>query len=251
MKTRLLCFLLIAVGWQSQLAAQGKSSKAPDSCEVADTNNYSTKFDFKADTIYRSNNNYLLAQLALLAYGTETEIEAQIRRWNKHRPAQDTLEHSVVEKCKDQFLIVSADSFIILSFRGTYNLKNIASDLDMKLIEFEEGAGLVHRGFYKTIKKLDNKIQEALESHQHQGAKQQLYLTGHSLGGALALLYPFVHEQQIQFTQITTFGQPKVGDQGLISYLMKQTQANGFAKDRYFRLVNASDLVAKLPTFDY
>jgi len=252
MKTRLFCFLLTVVGWQSQLVAQGQSLQAANACEVGDSTNYSAKFDFTTDTLYRPNNNYLLAQLALLAYGTETEIEAQISRWNRVRSdQQDKLKHSVEEKCKDQFLIVSTDSFIILSFRGTKNLKNIASDLDMKLIEFEEGVGLVHRGFYKTIKKLDKKIQKTLESHQRQGADQPLYLTGHSLGGALALLYPFVHDQQIKFTQITTFGQPKVGDQKLISYLKKRTQAKGLENDRYFRLVNASDLVASLPAFDY
>ena len=80
----------------------------------------------------------------------------------------------------------------------SYNIKNI---------------GAIHRGFYAEYKKVIPGIKEAIAKHDKKGTKD-IWVCGHSLGGAMALLVAVELEPS---GGCHTFGQPRVGNAEFIS----------------------------------
>ncbi|MBP2143882.1 hypothetical protein J2127_001051 [Methanococcus voltae] len=80
---------------------------------------------------------------------------------------------------------------------------------------------------------------------------QKIYITGHSLGGAQALLSAFVCDSLKDFERITTFGQPRVGDKNFAKWVTEKIQNDAKNKSKYFRVVNKYDPVANLPYWGY
>lgn len=108
-------------------------------------------------------------------------------------------------------------SAIIVSFRGTEMksmsaLHEIGTDLNTAPFSFDMG-GTVHKGFYKGLEEIwsgENGLEKFLLDLISQDKERPLWITGHSLGGALAALC---------FTKIESalglylFGAPRIGDQ--------------------------------------
>lgn len=75
----------------------------------------------------------------------------------------------------------------------------------------------------------------------------KLFVTGHSLGGALAALYStmlhFTGETELvsKLGAVYTFGQPRVGDQDFAAY------ATEALVGKYFRVVYCNDVVPRIP----
>lgn len=73
---------------------------------------------------------------------------------------------------------------------------------------------------------------------------QRVYVTGHSLGGALAMLAGarlYLEEPRLAADGVYTFGQPRTCDR-----VLAKAYEKGFA-DRMFRFVNNNDIVCQLP----
>ncbi|XP_034932748.1 triacylglycerol lipase OBL1 [Populus alba] len=99
--------------------------------------------------------------------------------------------------------------------------------------------------YYAVRKKLKSMLME------HKNAK--FVVTGHSLGGALAVLFPTVlvlHQQTDVMNRLLgvyTFGQPRIGNLQLAKFMEAHLK---YPVPKYFRVVYSYDLVPRLPCDD-
>lgn len=98
--------------------------------------------------------------------------------------------------------------------------------------ESEIETGFVHSGFYVVFKRLWSRLRPRLEQYP-----RPWVFTGHSLGGAVAMIGGVVSDADL----ICTFGAPKIGNNEL-------NQITG--NRRIWRFVNRDDLVTRLPLPD-
>jgi triacylglycerol lipase len=91
-----------------------------------------------------------------------------------------------------------------ITVRGTHNNKNLAEDLDITVREDRKVDIPVHAGFDAAARAVFND----LKSHLKPGYKT--YVTGHSLGGAVAaILAIYLIEDGVQVERVVTVGQPR------------------------------------------
>ena len=123
---------------------------------------------------------------------------------------------------------------LILSYRGTESrkIKDWLTDLDARKTN-SRGVG-VHTGFWNAFGLVKTQIKEDIAPLIAEG--YTLYITGHSLGGALALIT--TRELGNDSTGACyTFGQPRVSEYGFARNI----------KTPIYRVVNASDVVPRMP----
>ncbi|GAQ84071.1 Triacylglycerol lipase [Klebsormidium nitens] len=93
------------------------------------------------------------------------------------------------------------------------------------------------------------KIRLALANALRADPEAKVYITGHSLGGALAALFAglLAAENDVMAERIGglyTFGQPRIGDWSFAEYLHNKLN---LPEQRYVRLIYANDLVPRVP----
>lgn len=144
--------------------------------------------------------------------------------------------------------ILADDAKIMIIFKGTNpsDLRHILTDLRF---DWTDGPfGQIHSGFASALAVAWNAIRQSLrEFHTN---NQRIWLSGHSLGGALATLAAAALLREDPHTPIGgvyTFGQPRVGDETF------QHQFNTRLGNRTFRFVHHQDIITRLPpkTFGY
>src|SRR5262249_38418009 len=98
-----------------------------------------------------------------------------------------------------------------------------------------------HEGFYEALKA----VWPALSPKLQGAGNRAVWITGHSLGGALAQLCAaqtqFVLQVPVQ--GVYTFGQPRVGDEDFARTI------HGRLGSQIFRVINDRDLVPRVPLF--
>jgi hypothetical protein len=128
------------------------------------------------------------------------------------------------------------DTHAVLAFRGSdpVTLPAWITDIVVRLVERREYHGRVHLGFSSALKRTWSKIERILA-----GANEKpLFLTGHSMGGALAILSACrLAQSGCPPVATYTFGAPRVGDPAF---------CEGYELPTY-RVVNRLDLVPELP----
>jgi len=72
---------------------------------------------------------------------------------------------------------------------------------------------MVHNGFNGAMRAVVTRVRTAIQS-QNPGGRKRVWLTGHSLGGALAFLHgqALTRESSIQIQGVHTYGAPRVGN---------------------------------------
>lgn len=141
-----------------------------------------------------------------------------------------------------QAYMISNEKAIIITFRGTESLTDLQADLTV--LKTETKWGKVHNGFNGQFQAIWPRLSELLLSRL---SNQPIWVTGHSLGGALATLF-MVHVPEKLIEQIRgiyTYGQPRVGDKHFARMLDKHFPNN------YFRMTNETDKVPRIPKINY
>ena len=109
---------------------------------------------------------------------------------------------------------------VIVSFRGTELksrsvLHEIQTDLNTIPVPFELG-GKVHKGFLKGLEEIwggSEGLHNFLEDRINENPQRPLWITGHSLGGALAAL---CFARIPEATGLYLYGAPLIGDDGFL-----------------------------------
>ncbi|XP_019418708.1 PREDICTED: uncharacterized protein LOC109329483 [Lupinus angustifolius] len=197
--------------------------------------------------------------------------------WNDYQKEMSTQVFILCDKAKDA-------NFILISFRGTelFDAYDWITDFDYSWYEIPN-MGKVHMGFLEALGlgnrvepstfyyhlqmknkssetpppktemtayyTLRSKLRSLLEEHKN----AKFIVTGHSLGGALAISFPTIlvmHEEMDimeKLLGIYTFGQPRIGDRQLGKFMETHLEQ---PVPKYFRVVYCNDLVPRLPYDD-
>ncbi|KAK4240038.1 Alpha/Beta hydrolase protein [Achaetomium macrosporum] len=159
---------------------------------------------------------------------------------------------------------------IVVAFRGTYSITNTIVDLSTVPQEYvpypappEGGAGgggkcencTVHMGFMASWKNARAVVIPALHAAREKYPGYRVHLVGHSLGGAVAALAALELKLGLGWRDVvvTTFGEPKVGNDKLAEYIDGAFGlADGAREDLpYRRVTHAGDPVPLLPLSEW
>ena len=145
--------------------------------------------------------------------------------------------HKFFEEDGAQCHAVWNKDIFVFAFRGTEpdELSDILADLNA----FPSGAmthGLVHSGFKGEVDKLWEQLVEFFERNNK---GKTFYITGHSLGAAMATIATSRFEEFTPVEHLYTFGSPRVGTRSFVKNI--QTP--------HTRVKNNNDIVTTVPLF--
>jgi len=177
----------------------------------------------------------LLKLLDIVGYDHEEEAERLVTEL-------DLLNAELIETFDSngtQAILISTNKFIALAFRGTEStsIKDIKSDVKATKVTCDSG-GMVHSGFKQAYEEIAIDVQARL--NQEDLKDKPLFITGHSLGGALATIASKKISHIGGISACYTFGSPRVGDADWVSDI----------KTPVYRLVNSADCVTMMPPSD-
>jgi len=141
---------------------------------------------------------------------------------------------------------VGEPPYLVLAFRGTE--KKVSDWLtDVRCVPTVVEETKVHTGFIeaftkkrddegRTVEQVVNRILDRADAKDEGGNRLPLFITGHSLGGALALLATKLVASDVDGA-CYTFGAPRVGN---YEYFRK-------IKTPVYRIVNSADVVPRVP----
>lgn len=151
--------------------------------------------------------------------------------------------------------IAAGDGYVVLAFRGTKDAKSWMDDLEATpapypwLFESGPEVGQIHAGFGHALRDAWSQVSDAVHEVANGttgDSAPTLWLTGHSLGGALAVLsgaaFSMWSRAPIRSVNgVYTFGQPRVG---LYPFCGNYDHV---LCSKTFRFVNNQDLVPRVP----
>ena len=170
-----------------------------------------------------------LSLASRLAYGDTAEVTATAKNvWSL-----GTCEF--IEADETQCFVATSPDAVLLSFRGTEALGDWLANLN--ILGTSRPYGKVHRGFLGAFQVVEQQLTSILDRF----SGRRVLLTGHSLGGALALVAAAEWRGKFDISWVQTFGQPAVGKKDFQGFM----EVN--YGDTYYRFVNDDDIVPMVP----
>ncbi|KAI3759821.1 hypothetical protein L6452_07901 [Arctium lappa] len=132
------------------------------------------------------------------------------------------------------------------SFQEILQTTNTKNDFDEKETENPKTKLFPEMVVMTAYFAVRSKLKSLLKEHSH----AKFMVTGHSLGGALAILFPTVlvlHDEDEVLERLLgvhTFGQPRVGNRQLGTYMESRLDD---PIPKYYRVVYCNDIVPRLP----
>lgn len=180
---------------------------------------------------YDAGNALTLARLSARSYDSREELRPRSGQFQTAR---------FFDVAGTTALLIANDEAAIVAFRGTETdaLEDWLTDARIRFTPFP--GGRVHVGFHAALAEVDAAILAALAEPAVRDLP--LWVTGHSLGGALAvLLAARLLTDGRAIRGLYTFGQPRVGDGDFAAHYEPALAG------RYFRFLNGNDPVPRLP----
>jgi triacylglycerol lipase len=207
-------------------------------------------------------NSYLLMYSCYFAYETLMPATGSVDFTSKFREHFSRLGMKSCDLVEEknltydtQAVVMSNDHLVIVAFRGSegrltqglYQLEKFVKDwllTDANIGKKEMpdwGKKIwVHQGFYGALDVAWDSLTITVNKHL-QGTDKKLWFTGHSLGGALAVLASFRFALAgIPVQGVYTFGQPRVGNKTFVKAHAKKIS-------HFEQWENNGDLVTKIP----
>ncbi|CAN6358585.1 unnamed protein product [Urochloa humidicola] len=186
--------------------------------------------------------------------------------WNKFVGDHTTQAFVMTDKAADA-------SVVVVSFRGTepFNMRDWSTDVNLSWLGMGD-MGHVHVGFLKALGLQEEdgkdaarafpksapkaaagkplayyKLREVIKEQLKKHPQASLVVTGHSLGGALAAIFPallaFHGERDVldRLLSVVTYGQPRVGDAAFAAFLRANVPVE------LLRVVYRYDVVPRVP----
>ena len=151
-----------------------------------------------------------------------------------HEPSTDTQAFVAIRRRDD------GTGFAVVCFRGTQQIRDWITNVNAQTQPILDPnptgnggeIGSMHKGFHDAYKSVEEAVNQRLAGTED----LPLYITGHSLGGALAVVATWFQSGQ-RLAVCYTFGAPRMGDSRL----------QGRFKTPIYRVVNAADPVPFVP----
>lgn len=234
-----LCHLLLAIEVASAQPfppglGQRVIARAPDAFPVADrvAEGLTRELDAAGKVDWRALR--LMSELSFIAY--EDSIPAVQNRLKLY--GMELSEFITVDNHHFIAAWEPTSGVLIVAFRGTdvSQMADLWADADYTALQVR--GGTVHKGFYDAASLLRPFVAASINRHR----PRHLWLTGHSLGGAIAtLMMDQLEQQRTRVAGVVTFGQPRIGDR---AYVEQMNQRLGH---RMLRVINEDDIVVSLP----
>ncbi len=185
-------------------------------------------------TKWSSNNALACAMASQLAYSDSAAIATTAKNWGF---AQSVF----FDHRETQGFITSNSDMILIAFRGTEPKKLLDWMTDAEIAMADFLGGKVHAGFLRALDNIWDDLTSAITTLQT--SAQSVWVTGHSLGAALATLAAARFRLQLAkpVNGIYTYGSPRVGDTDF------QMRFNQLCELTTFRYVNNADGVTRVP----
>ena len=181
----------------------------------------------------------IMANMAKLAYIKFEESELGLEELDYSLRSGWMNLIATFNKNGTQAFLAKNDEFSVLAFRGTETDKWEDIRTDLRFIKEKTIDGKVHVGFLEAFNDVKGEIFDTMR--ENMGKDVPLYITGHSLGAALATVATGELDKEFDnwIAACYTFGSPRVGDGKFEKSI----------KTPFYRIVNTTDIVSLVPFF--
>ena len=205
-------------------------------------------------------NAWWMARLSELSYDVGDDRSAACALETLKALDSDFESAHAFDKNSSQGMVIEHKAYIAVAFRGTDEPADWLDNINALAVDHPLGE--VHRGFQTAMMDVwpamkarirairQNREKEALAGTETEverrrarlGAHLPLYITGHSLGGAMAILAAAqLVDADEPFYSVYTYGQPRVGDRDFEKHYKMA------ANSKTFRFQNNNDIVTRVP----
>lgn len=176
-----------------------------------------------------------MAEMAALAYQGPDMVGMQLRSWGF------SLISEILDPATDtNGFTASREKVLVISFRGTSAFRDFVTDGDIRRARPEWAPGTVHNGFKTALDAVWSQITTKLGPPAAQ--QKDIWLTGHSLGAALAQLAALrLNRAGYRVHRVYTFGTPRIGDKDFVVDYDRRLGTQSFPH------VNWRDIVTRVP----
>ncbi|MEM8778388.1 MAG: lipase family protein [Cyanobacteria bacterium P01_G01_bin.49] len=187
---------------------------------------------------YSPKNSLSMAMACYLSYQSQSKLQEQLREWGFSHFAR--LEANKGLKIDTQGFVATNNNLSLIVFRGSESIQDWMANFTIVTDAGPFQGTRIHEGFQDALFPVVMDLTE--EIIKHGGGNQPLWITGHSLGGALATILTAMYlERDRKVECLYTFGSPRVGNESF------RTNFNQRFYDHTYRVVNGNDLVPHVP----